>query len=233
MGLDSVEILMRVEETFGIKIPDQEAQEIVTVGDFHSTVWRHLSGRHSNNCQSQKLFYKLRRSFAEQYEIPSQQLNTNTSPDKIFPVTNRRYEYMKFSTETSLNLPDLILPDFWQTILISVGFAAIGGGLITSLVWINFFGYSKWMLLIPIAGIIVTVILSELLDPKRVVIGANTVRAFTQQTLNLNYSMLVREDGTNRTEMESVINHIIIDQAGLDPEEVTPDKKIGDDLGID
>lgn len=43
MGLDSVEILMKVEDTFRIKIPDFEAEQIVTVGDFHNTVWRHLS----------------------------------------------------------------------------------------------------------------------------------------------------------------------------------------------
>jgi hypothetical protein len=30
-----------------------------------------------------------------------------------------------------------------------------------------------------------------------------------------------------------VINHIIADMAGLDLEEVTPEKKIADDLGID
>ena len=60
MGLDSLEILMKVEDTFGIKIPDREAEQILTVGDFHNAVWRHLSGKHSDKCKSQNLFYKLR-----------------------------------------------------------------------------------------------------------------------------------------------------------------------------
>lgn len=233
MGLDSVEILMKVEEAFGIKIPDQAAQEIVTVGDLYNAAWRYLSGKHSDKCQSQKLFYKLRRSFAGKYEFPSQQLRLETSPNRIFPERNRRQEYLRFSTETSLKLPDLALPGFWQKCLTGVGFATIGGGLITSLILINFLGYSRWILLIPIAGIITTTILSALLNPKRVVISEDTMRAFTQQTLNLNYSTLAGDDGANRAEMESVINHIIINQVGLDPEEVTADKKIGDDLGID
>ena len=233
MGLDSVEILMKVEETFGIKIPDVEAQNIVTVGDLHNAAWRHLSGKHSDKCQSQKLFYKLRRSFADKYEFPPQQLNPETSPDKIFPKINRRQEYLRFSAETSLTLPDLILAGFWQKMLTSVGFVAIGGGLITSLILINFFDYSKWSLFIPVAGIIITVTLSQLLDPKRVLINADTMRVFTQQTLNLNYSALSGKNEFNRTEIESVIDHIIINQAGLDPGEVTADKKIGDDLGID
>lgn len=44
MGLDSVEILMKVEKPFGINIPDQEAEKIITVGDFHNSVWQRLQG---------------------------------------------------------------------------------------------------------------------------------------------------------------------------------------------
>ena len=39
MGLDSIEIVMKVEKTFDIKIPDREAEQIVTVADFHNAVW--------------------------------------------------------------------------------------------------------------------------------------------------------------------------------------------------
>ncbi|MBG9378416.1 hypothetical protein I5907_19415 [Panacibacter sp. DH6] len=70
-------------------------------------------------------------------------------------------------------------------------------------------------------------------QPERTAIKETTVREFTQHTLALNYSTLVANEGTNRQEMESVINHIIADMAGLDLEEVTSEKKIADDLGID
>jgi acyl carrier protein len=233
MGLDSVEILMKVEDTFSIKIPDQEAQQILTVGDFHNAVWRHVSGKHSSLCQSQKLFYTLRRSFADKFEYPSKQLSPATSPDEIFPRMNRRQEYLQFSTDTHLDLPDLVLDRSWQTLLMSVGFASIIGGLLTSLTLILFFDYSNWMLLLPVAGIVVTSLFSELLNHKRTEIGNATMREFTQQILALNYSKLAKSTGTNRQEMELVINYIIADKAGLDLEEVTAEKKIGDDLGID
>jgi len=42
MGLDSVELLVEVENTFIIKIPDTEASHITTVGDFYDAVWRQL-----------------------------------------------------------------------------------------------------------------------------------------------------------------------------------------------
>jgi len=38
MGLDTVEILMRIEEEFGISIPDQVASNSLTVGDTHRVV---------------------------------------------------------------------------------------------------------------------------------------------------------------------------------------------------
>ncbi|MBG9378415.1 hypothetical protein I5907_19410 [Panacibacter sp. DH6] len=109
MGLDSVEILIKVENTFGIKIPDQEAEQISTVGDFHNAVWRHLSGKHSDKCKSQNLFYKLRKSFADTFDFSPQKLKLDTSPEEIFPKTNRRRVYLSFADTANLKLPDLVL----------------------------------------------------------------------------------------------------------------------------
>jgi acyl carrier protein len=233
MGLDSVEILMKVEDTFGIKIPDSEAEQILTVGDFYNAVWRHLSGKHSDKCKSQNLFYKLRKSFADTFNFSPRQLRLDTSPEEIFPKINRRHVYLSFADKTNLKLPELVLTRPWATLLTTFGFATIIGGLATSLILINIFDISKWTLLIPIAGITLTFLFSELLNPKRTAIKEITIREFTQHTLALNYSTLVVNEGTNRQEMETVINHIIADMVGLDLEEVTSEKKIADDLGID
>ncbi len=233
MGLDSVEILMKVEDTFGIKIPDREAEQIITVGDFHNSVWRHLSGKHSAKCKSQNLFYKLRKSFVETFNFSPRQLDLETSPEEIFPKINRRQVYSRYANATNLKLPELVLTKPWATLLSTFGIATIIGGLITSLILINFFDISKWTLLIPIVGIFLTSLLSDLLNAKRTAIKEITVREFTQHTLALNYSAVVANEGTNRQEMESVINHIIADMAGLDLEEVTSEKKISDDLGIE
>ncbi|PZP43096.1 MAG: hypothetical protein DI598_16145 [Pseudopedobacter saltans] len=42
MGLDSYDIWMRVENTFKIRIPNEEARRILTVGDFHAVTWKYL-----------------------------------------------------------------------------------------------------------------------------------------------------------------------------------------------
>lgn len=42
MGLDTVEIVMRTEETFNVDLPDAECGNIVTVGDLYCLVLRKL-----------------------------------------------------------------------------------------------------------------------------------------------------------------------------------------------
>jgi len=233
MGLDSVEILMKVEDTFGIKIPDGEAEQIYTIGDFHNAVWRHLSGKSSAKCKSQILFYKLRKLLNEEFNFSPHQIKLETSPDDIFPQEFRREKYLKFSDTIGLTLPELKLTRPWSTLLSIFGFVTITGGLVTSLILINFFNISKWTLLITVAGALLTFIFSNLLNSKRTAINEQTFREFIQHTLALNYSTLLVNEGTNRQEMETVMNHIIADMAGLDLKEVSSEKRIADDLGID
>ncbi len=85
MGLDSLEILMEVEKTFDIKIPNGEAEKIITVGDFHNSVWQHFSGKHSDKCHSQSLFYKLRSSFTEKFNLSKQHFTPSVSLENLFP----------------------------------------------------------------------------------------------------------------------------------------------------
>jgi acyl carrier protein len=50
MGLDSVELLMRVEEHFEIRVTDQEAESVLTVGDLLNLVCAKLfeNGQRTN-----------------------------------------------------------------------------------------------------------------------------------------------------------------------------------------
>jgi acyl carrier protein len=233
MGLDSVELLVKVENTFGIEIPGPEAEKILTVGDFHDAVWRHIAGKYSEKCKSQSLFYKLRKSSADEFGFSPENFTLEASPDIIFPKHNRRRAYSSFAKAINLKLPKLELTRPLARLLSLFGLFAILGGLAISIVLINFFDYSKSTLFIPVIGIALTVLLSNLLNPWRTVIEASTIRVFTEHTLSVNYAKLISDEGTNRKEMEMVINHIIAEMAGLNLEEVRPEKRIVADLGID
>lgn len=42
MGLDSVDLLTKIEKRFKIQIPNHVAEKIVTVKDYHDIVWEFL-----------------------------------------------------------------------------------------------------------------------------------------------------------------------------------------------
>ncbi|RXK81057.1 hypothetical protein ESB13_22040 [Filimonas effusa] len=233
MGLDSVELVMEVEKTFNISIPDEEASQCTTVGELHDTVARHLNNIGSRQCASQLLFYRLRRALGELAGMSPKAITPAHVPEELFPKDNRRKIYKEFAANLNLQMPPLDLSAPWSQLLTSFGLLTIGGGLALALILVNFYDVSKWSLLIPLGSIVVMLLLSQLFNPFRNVVAAPTLREFTGKVLVLNYAALKRTNGVNRKEMELVINQIIADKAGFEIGEIAPHQKFGDDLGLD
>ena len=233
MGLDSIELVMEIEKAFDIRIPDEEAEKILTVGDLYNSVWKHLANKHSSQCNSQILFYKLRKYFIDAFHLQKGSFKPDTALNGIFPQKDRRKQYKAMQGHFNLQLPKLTLTDHWRIFLNSVGLISIPGGLIDAIILKKFFNHRSWIFLIPAAGIAITVLVSELLNTKRLIIRPLLVRDFTLNMLSINYSTIIQGAGTNRKEVETVINHIIVDKIGVDPEEIRPEKSFTDDLGVD
>jgi hypothetical protein len=83
VGLDGVEIIMRTEETFGIEIPDNVAQQILTPAALVDFVAARVPMKPTKECLSQQLFYRLRRGFRSQLKALSSTLDLNTSLKEI------------------------------------------------------------------------------------------------------------------------------------------------------
>jgi len=233
MGLDSVEILVNVENAFGITISNYEAEKIATVGDIHSLVWRTLQGRQSMRCKTQQLFHKLRYTLATKFHVPKEAIELNASLNEIFPVANRRSLYRKLEKELQLKLPPLVLPPGWVVVLLITGCVLIIGTGVVSLVLVLRFHYTRWLYVLPVLGMLATKFISNVLDPVRTVFEPATLHDYARLVLTRNYGTMVQENGTNQKEVELVIDHIIADIAGVEIHEVTPEKHLGYDLGID
>ena len=63
MGLEGLEIVLAVEESFGIAIPNAEASRMQTPADLIAFVETHVPTVQSDECLTQQLFYCLRRGF--------------------------------------------------------------------------------------------------------------------------------------------------------------------------
>jgi len=233
MGLDSVEILVNVENAFGITISNFEAEKITTVGDIHTVVWRNVQGRQSMRCRSQQLFYKLRYLLINKFQVTSDKIELDASLNDIFPKANRRLLYRKLEKELQLQLPALVLPVAWSLALRITGVVLIAGMVVLALVLVNGFDNTRWLYGLPVLGIVLTLFFSNLLDPMRTAFQPETLKTYTQKVLSLNYATLMQESGINRKEMEIMINNIIAETVGVDMHVISPEKKLGDDLGID
>ncbi len=62
MDLDSVELILDAEASFGISLADDEMAGIVTVGQFYDAIMRELPGPEKRFCLSAVTFHRLRQA---------------------------------------------------------------------------------------------------------------------------------------------------------------------------
>ena len=71
MGLDTVELVMRIEDTFGIAIPDETASRLVTPDDVADFIMTQVEvSDEPLPCLSQRTFHILRRGFTRTLRTP-------------------------------------------------------------------------------------------------------------------------------------------------------------------
>ena len=125
MGLDTVELVMEVEETFGIEIPIEAAQEIVTVGDLFEFVKSQTELAPAGTCLTAATFYDLRKGL--HLSGIDQRFGPSTRLDEILPCDDRRSFWARLAEDTELRLPKLVRPS-WAV------YTSVGATLLVSLV---------------------------------------------------------------------------------------------------
>ncbi len=110
MGLDSVELVMEVERTFGVQIYDNEWAEINTVDDFVTVMNRHITFYPDSTCLTQHTFYKLRRSF-EMIGDSRNEVLPSSIIAYLLPSSDLGYWWSIFETElesqSKIKIPSL------------------------------------------------------------------------------------------------------------------------------
>jgi acyl carrier protein len=69
MGLDTVELVMAVEEEFDLEIPDAAAEKMFTVGDMHSFLVSELKRREESEVDETRVFERLREIVCNQLGV--------------------------------------------------------------------------------------------------------------------------------------------------------------------
>ncbi len=231
MGLDSVELLVEIERTFGIDIPSKVAERINTVGQMYDVVWDLIRRDDSQQCRSQVLFYRLRLILKKEFHI-DEAISPASITEVVIPQKNRRNVWKQLSEKLTLKLPQLVFPRTMVIIAFVSGLILYG-----ILTWVLSFYFP----LLPVGilyisglviGLMIVRVSSPLFDPFRTAVPYKTLRELTYAILHLNYVYLNASGGL-RKEMELVINKILIERLGIDTKDISPEKSFVNDFGVD
>ena len=89
MGMDGVEIVMAVEDQFGITIEDAEAEHIRTPGQLIDLVSSKLACAPIALCRTRRAFHVVRRVFQKRFTIERRSISPDTKLGNIVPKLDR------------------------------------------------------------------------------------------------------------------------------------------------
>ena len=232
MGLDTVELVMDVEESFGIEIPDDSAQEIVTVGDLFEFIKSQTELAPAGTCLTAATFYDIRRAF--QISGINERFGPSTRLGEIAPNNQRRSFWIKLSQAANLKFPNLVRPSWMVGLNIVLTFAAslltalivsgqdLNGTIfaMTLIAYLVLFGWMTALLTKPFAT--------------RFATNFCTFRGLSERVLALNASAQQNKHGPmGPNDIWVILRELIVNQLGVDPDEVTPTASFVKDLGCD
>ena len=223
---------MNVEESFGIEIPDSEAQHILTVGDLLESVRSRTELAPAGKCLSAATFYEIKQALRN-FEI-EERFGPSTRLIEIMPPTDRRLFWTRLAQRMQMKFPPLVRTDRVERTIIVVT-------LIASLSLAGWIGYQTssvesffvaWL----ISAIGVCVLGYGLTRPLATHFDTDmeTFRGFSERLLALNAEQQRSKHGPmGSKDLWVVLREIIVDQLGVDRDEVTPTARFVQDLGCD
>lgn len=107
MGLDSLELVIEVEQAFGVHFSDREIENTRTVGQFHALLCRRIGAAESSPCPTQAAFYRVRSALIELAGIDRAAVRPGADLAMMLPLGKRGAFWDRFAASTGLVLPRL------------------------------------------------------------------------------------------------------------------------------
>jgi acyl carrier protein len=235
MGLDAVELLMEVEETFDIKIDDNDYPEIRTAGDLYDLIVartpKQTSGR---NCLSPRVFCRFRRALTTSFNIARSTIRLDTSLTSLIPEKNGRTSWSRLQESLGLTLPKLQRPTWvvhFLTLTTIMAFILLCLYTIIALEKSSIVAILLPALLTTIMGLLFAAITQPLAI--QIPSSCTTVRGATSAVMVTNlFKLTAEEDCASETEIFEILRTIISCHLEVPFEKVTRDASLVNDLGM-
>jgi acyl carrier protein len=243
MGLDTVEIVLRVEETFAVDLPDDELGSVATVGDLYRLLLSRLDGSYA--CLSSRAFYRVRKSMVEVLGVSRRSIRPSTELESVLARPSRRALWKRIERHAGLRFPVLREPTWshWPLLLLSAGVYIC----LVYQVAFEFNGFRTVQMGLSIA--VLGTLVGTFLVPYvafaiygatpflRHELPAATVGELAREVLTLNYPKIKQGDSAgnvfDENEVWKILKEIIVDQLQVKAREVVPEAHFGRDLGAE
>ena len=232
MGVDSIELVLEVEEHFSIKIPDKDASKFETVGALYDYVVEHTSiVTSSSTCLSAATFYALRR--ATRALGFRGRLRPRDSTANVLPDVEQREYWSQLQKLSNLKLPDLERP-FWLVTICALLVVAVSG-LVAAIVMLLTQSALYCLVSLCVAFIVARLIAEMATLRYAVDLAENclTLRTLSESALAMNFQTLSdRYNGANKQDVWVALRSIVAEQLALSVDDVKPNSHFINDLGM-
>jgi acyl carrier protein len=228
MGLDGVELIMEVEDHFGITIADGEAEQMRTVGDLVALVRSRIEAAASSRCLALPGFLELRRVVREVRSDPTVRLKPSQPVIDRLSAPQRRRLWRRLPELLRTEPTPLRRPRAMRRILAAIAWALIFAAIAAA-------AAVDWAILpltLLLAGGLV-LLLDVSTAPLRVVPpdGWATFGEITRKIVGLKAAFKHRElpdEASVLAELEPIIVNVL----GVDRRKVVPSARFVEDLGV-
>jgi hypothetical protein len=129
---DPIELLMQIEERFGVAVSDDEAERIRSVGDLHAFILARIPCARSGACVTSAAFHRLRRALGELLAVPRERVRPGARMEELVPAQERRRFWQECGDRLGLSLPPLRRPGWLHHVpvaafLVIFDFSVAGG----------------------------------------------------------------------------------------------------------
>jgi len=232
VGLDLVELTIEVEQTFEIRISDEDAGGIITVGDLFEHIVAKSAGRQPA-CLSSFTFYRLRRALVALNGISRNALRPHSELAPLLPKRVRQRDWRRLAEVTRLRLPELKRPRWLTTALAMFSFM-----IATQSLWLGWsrFGFRAAALITIGVWAAMAFAAYRLSTPWAVEFDSSndTLGGLTTSVIARNYAAACANQyqGT-LAEIWATLVALVSEQLGVGPERVTMEARFVEDFGAD
>jgi hypothetical protein len=229
MSLDVVELVMNIEERFGVRIPDRDAEKIRTLGELFHFLQDQQCLSLQGACLSSAAFYRARRALCRLFGHARRGISPQSSLEELLPAKGRRGHWQRFREEMApFSLPDLQRPGWLRRFLAARKASLALAGMLGVLL------RQPALLALVLTGAVLSALADRLTRPLAVCLpaGCGSMRGLVYQAIggDRDRAHAALQQMTERElwdEMCLVVSHHL----GVEKDRLTPDTEFADMLG--